>query len=323
MSFIKSIISMITAEFRSTKVFYNYKNNSTKSDVKATSDDCVFFNNDESVKENKINNIKNKIEKKLVSVLEEFKDSWINKKEFVDPNKKVYKQTDKIFIKDLSEVEVNKLRNIANRKFVELQGKGVLTKILNRNRKLVIEHRDINPYVFKIIKHVKPFVGGIKYIFRLEDKSKNVLRYIEALRSFEKIEHENIDVTILCSILKQYITKYLNGMLSPEVASSLYKEAKKGTKGRLNEMISLLPFILSNTEILFLKRLFELFKVIDENYKITVMPIDSLLSLFSLVLFPQGTFVKLEDLLIAKKIMFGIYECDFETVPSFLIPSLM
>jgi hypothetical protein len=80
--------------------------------------------------------IKERLEKKMVSVFERLKDSWIQKKEFVDPNKKVYKQTDKIFIKDLSEeVEVNKLRNIANRKFVELQGKGVLTKIFNINKK--------------------------------------------------------------------------------------------------------------------------------------------------------------------------------------------
>jgi hypothetical protein len=90
---------------------------------------------------------------------------------------------------------------------------------------MVIEHRNINPYVLKTMKHVKPFVGCIRYIFRLKDKFMNVLRYIEALRNFEKIEHENIDVTVLCSILKQYTTQYLNGVLSSEVASSLYKKS--------------------------------------------------------------------------------------------------
>jgi hypothetical protein len=38
-------------------------------------------------------------------------------------------------------------------------------------------------------------------------------------------------------------------------------------------MIALLPFILSNTEIIFLKRPFKLFKVVDENTTITVIDI--------------------------------------------------
>jgi hypothetical protein len=116
-------------------------------------------------------------------------------------------------------------------------------------------------------------VGSIRYIFRLEDKSKNVLRYIEALRRFEKIEHENIDVTILSSILKQYITKYLNGILSPEAASSLYKEAKKGTKGSSSEMISLLPLFYLTMRLYIWKRILKLIKVIDEDSTITIMDI--------------------------------------------------
>jgi hypothetical protein len=60
--------------------------------------------------------IKERFEKKMISVLKGLKDSWIQKKEFVDTDKKVYKQRNKIFIKDLSDVEVKKLKEQRRKK---------------------------------------------------------------------------------------------------------------------------------------------------------------------------------------------------------------
>ncbi|EOB15068.1 hypothetical protein NBO_10g0058 [Nosema bombycis CQ1] len=66
--------------------------------------------------------------------------------------------------------------------------------------------------------------------------------------------------------------------------------------------------------------LFKLFKVIDLNVESTKMSIESLLNLFSIVLFPKEVFTDLNNVLYMKTIMDRIFLLDFKVVPSLIIP---
>jgi hypothetical protein len=68
--------------------------------------------------------------------------------------------------------------------------------------------------------------------------------------------------------------------------------------------------------------LFKLFKVIDLNVELTKMSTESLLNLFSIVLFPKEVFTDLDNVLFMKTIMDRIFILDFKVVSSSIIPKV-
>ncbi|KAF9763801.1 hypothetical protein NGRA_1034 [Nosema granulosis] len=231
--------------------------------------------------------------------------------------------TERVAFSDLSKADKQHIVNFAQQAFIVPEPTKWWDFFNCFKKPQKIKHREINLNVFEIINYISLYIQNELYPFRLDNKDSDIQSYVDQLANNQRINFSSLGIGKLCTILKKYILSHLNGILPEEIASYLVSTSKVKNRLQYKALLSVLPYALSENEADLIVKIFDLFKIIDRNKDKTKMTMESLLKLFSLVMFPSTIFTDLDSIAIADEITIDVFKLDFDEIPFTLIPRVV
>ncbi|EOB11213.1 hypothetical protein NBO_1436g0003 [Nosema bombycis CQ1] len=115
-------------------------------------------------------------------------------------------------ITELKEIPWLDLREEAERAFLKYN-LNWYKRVVSTREVWRIEHKDINPFVLDIIKHIETTGSDIEYIFRQDNKDKDIPQHVLALDMFLGIDLPDFSEKKAATVFKRYILNNLNGII--------------------------------------------------------------------------------------------------------------
>lgn len=194
-----------------------------------------------------------------------------------------------------------------------------------RKKATLVEHKIIDPVVFRTIKEVetrikhcvetKTNLDSLDMLFRLEDRKQ----------LFDPKDLKNIhnySLLGLCHYIKRVVLYDMDGLF-PNIVTKKLIHAYMNNKQEYKRLLSYIPFILSVDEYKLFTRLVKLMNLIAENENYTRMCMISLTRLFSLSMFNQKAFFSLAVIPVTESILTDIINMDFDKIPETAIGNVL
>ncbi|KAF9764562.1 hypothetical protein NGRA_0456 [Nosema granulosis] len=175
-----------------------------------------------------------------------------------------------------------------------------------------------------VIKVVEILIknGNKNKLFYREISKEKVEVIFTAMSSGLGITYEKVDPYVLAAALKMYCKVHLNYHLPKDVQLLLLYAYKDNVQERMKEIISRVPFIMSENHRSFFLKIFKLFRGVDEISETSKTNLDDMLNLFSPLLIKDPSCADSFNVHIKKKILKDLMKVDFFVVPKEFISTL-